>query len=271
MKINISIFLLGLSSLLFAMGAFSMDSEPKRPKVAVSNLAYQKEVKDYFFENQTNLRTDTRNSKKSTIFRESAEYKNKLEFSTKSKQTVISRTEFKELKQFIADIKGALIKAGSFEVVESRPYTSNNEKIYDVIERIKMKNFKGADYVLFGVLNTVQADENVVEIKSTTTNSHQHFVSLQADFSLIEVKTLKVIAAFSSLGNAQQTILSDKEKSDVIHVNTSKLMSELSKDLAADVIKQVNQQLSANVESEDTSDSTTKGKPSKNSEVTVYY
>ncbi|MDP8568727.1 hypothetical protein [Methylophilus aquaticus] len=271
MKINITISLLGVASLLFATVAFSMDSEPKRPKIAVSNLAYQQEVKDYFFENQTDLRTNTHNRKKSTIFRKSAEYKNKLEFSSKSKQTIVSRTEFRELKQFVADIKGALIKAGSFEVVESRPYTSNNEKIYDVIERIKMKNFKGADYVLFGMLNTVQAGENSVEIEHTTTNSHQHFVSLQADFSLIEVRTLKVIAAFSSLGNAQQTILSDKEKNDVVLVNTARLMTELSKDLAADVIKQVNQQLLANVESEGDSDSTSRGKPSKNSEVTVYY
>lgn len=271
MKINISTLLFGMFSLFFAMVAFSMDSELKRPKIAVSNLAYHKEVKDYFFESQTDLKTHIRNRKNSTVFRESAEYKNKLELSTKSKQTVISRTEFRELKQFVSDIKGVLIKAGNFEVIESKPYTSNNEKIYDVIERIKLKQFKGAEYVLFGVLNTLQAGENVVEIQSTTTNSHQHFVNLQADFSLIEVRTLKVIAAFSSLGNAQQTILSDREKNDVIHVNTSKLMSELSKDLAADVIKQVNQQLSVNVESEEGSDSIPQGKPSKNSEVTVYY
>jgi hypothetical protein len=107
-----------------------------------------------------------------------------------------------------------------------------------VIERIKMKNFKGADYVLFGVLNTVQTGENMVRIERTTTDSHQYFVNIQADFSLIETKTLKVIAAFSSMGNAQQTILSDKEKNDVILVNNSRLMFELSKDFAGDVIKQ---------------------------------
>lgn len=271
MRIHIVTISLGVAYLLFSSVAFSLDSEPKPPKIAVSNLAYHKEVKDYFFESQSNFKTKTQHRQNANIFHQSEAYRHEAEASTKFKTTIKSKTEFRELKQFIADIKGELIKSGNFEVVESAPYTSNNEKIYDVIKRIKMKNFKGADYVLFGVLNSVQADESVVEIKSTTTNSHQHFINLQADFSLIDTKTLKVIAAFSSMGNAQQTILADKEKSDVVHVNSAKLMTDLSKDFAADIIRQINTQLSPNDASDTISDANSKSKESKNSEVTVYY
>ncbi|MFD0929661.1 hypothetical protein ACFQ1T_07705 [Methylophilus glucosoxydans] len=270
MKKHIPILLLSLAVMLFTSAVFSMDGEPRLPKIAVSNLAYKREVKDYFFESQSDFQAKTQARKNANRLRQSESYKNEVEFSTRSKSSIKTKTEFKELKQFMADIKGELIKSGNFTVIESPPYTANNEKIYDVIQRIKMKNFKGADYVLFGVLNSVQADENVVEIKSTTTNSLQYFVNLQADFSLIDTRTFKVIAAFSSVGNAQQTILSDEEKHDVVRVNHARLISDLSKDFAADVIRQIHQQLGP-VEPGKRSDEDSKAKPSKNSEVTVYY
>lgn len=225
----------------------------------------------YFFESKSNFETKTQAQKRANRLRESESFKNEIAFSTSSQGSIKTKTEFKELKQFVVDIKGELIKSGHFTVVESAPYTKNNEKIYDVIQRIKMKNFKGADYVLFGVLNHVQGDEDVVEITNTTTNSHQHFVNLHSDFSLIDTKTLKVIVAFSSEGHAQQTILTDTEKHDVVHVNHARLMTDLSQDFAADIISKVHEQLLGPADTGHRQDEKIKANTSPNGEVTIYY
>lgn len=273
MKRYIRILLLAFIVMPFPVVVFSMDSELELspPKIAVSNLAYEKEVSDYFYESKSDFKTKTHAQKRANRLREAESFKNEVAFSTSTKSSIKSKTEFKELKQFVADIKGQLIKSGHFTVVESAPYAKNNEKIYDVIQRIKMKNFKGADYVLFGVLNSVQADEDVVEITNTTTNSHQYFVNLQADFSLIDTKTMKVIAAFSSEGHAQQTILSDTEKHDVVHVNHARLMTDLSQDFAADIISKVHEQLLGTADTGPRRDEGKKPNTSPNGEVTIHY
>ncbi|MBV5337090.1 MAG: penicillin-binding protein activator LpoB, partial [Deltaproteobacteria bacterium] len=44
-----------------------------------------------------------------------------------------------ELRKFTADIKGGILRTGRFELVQGRPFTDakNNEKLYDIIGRIK--------------------------------------------------------------------------------------------------------------------------------------
>lgn len=63
----------------------------------------------------------------------------------------------------------------------------------------------------------------------------------------------------------------DTEKNDVVHVNHSRLMTDLSKDFAADIISKIHEQLIGFVEASPRLDENAKAKPSSNGEVTVYY
>jgi len=150
-----------------------------------------------------------------------------------------------ELRKFSADIKGEMLKSGFFRVTEAKPYTAKDtEKLYDIIDRIKKGMYPNAKYVLFGTVSSIQFRQEANPLQHTDTVSHTLSLELVADFSLINTKTYEVMAAFSAMGEGQDTKLLTSRGGTVV-LNRGKVVSEVSKSLGVDVIRQLEEQLAS--------------------------
>jgi len=177
-----------------------------------------------------------------------------------------SYIEMRELGGYTNDIKGALLQGTYFQLVQGRgfdagaPQNSKAEQVLNqvqggkmakpvrqndvtrVIERIKKGEFKGADYVLFGVVSSIEFTDALSPLQGTTSATRQYGLQLLADFSLINTKTYEIKAAFSAQGEGNDTkILSNR--GDIAPPNRSKVMKETSMSLAQDVYQQLAGQL----------------------------
>ena len=177
-----------------------------------------------------------------------------------------SYIEMRELGGYTNDIKGAILQGTYFKLVQGKgfdagaPQNSKAEQVLnqvqggkmakpvrqndvtDVIARIKKGEFKGADYVLFGVVSSIEFTDALSPLQGTTSATRQYGLQLLADFSLINTKTYEIKAAFSAQGAGNDTkILSNR--GDIAPPNRSKVMKETSISLANDVYQQLAGQL----------------------------
>jgi hypothetical protein len=212
-------------------------------KVAVTNLAYEEKVREYFREIKASSKTSMRAGARETAnsYRGSMSASHSSDFSySEGTYTYIDRGE---LRSFTSDIKGEMLKSGYLRVTEAKPYTGKDtEKIYDIIARIKKGMFPGADYVLFGSVSNIQFRQEANPINNTNTVSHTLSLELVGDFSLINTRTYEVVAAFSAMGEGQDTKLVSSFGTHVV-MNRGKVISEVSKSLGLDVMRQVEDQI----------------------------
>lgn len=225
---------------------------PRAPKVAVTDLAYEERVSEYFrvvsASEKSSLRASGRESERETdqaySRRSSGSVNAKSESHYYEAEGVYSYIDRGELRKFTADIKGGLLKSGRFDLVQGRPFTAKNtEKLYDVIGRIKQGLYHGADYVLFGAINNIEFRQEANPIDNTNTVSHTLSLELVGEFSLISTRTYKVIASFSAMGSGQDVKLLTSQGGRVV-LNRSKVIAEVSKSLGEDVSRQVEEQVS---------------------------
>lgn len=214
-------------------------------KVAVTNLAYEERVREYFREIKASSKSSMRASSRETerAYRDSMSASQSSDFSYS--EGTYSYIERGELRKFTADVKGEMLKSGFFRVTEGKPYTAKDtEKLYDIIDRIKKGMYPGANYVLFGTVSSIQFREEANPIQNTDTVSHTLSLELIADFSLVNTKTYEVKAAFSAVGEGQDTKLLTSAGGNVV-MNRGKVVSEVSKSLGTDVIRQLEEQLAS--------------------------
>jgi hypothetical protein len=214
-------------------------------KVAVSDLAYEEKVQAYFRDikssSKSSLRASGRESARSSSGSINARHESSYSYS-EGTYTYIDRGE---LHKFTADIKGEMLKTGYFRVVQGKPYTAKNmEKLYDIIGRIKKGQYPGADYVLFGSVSQIEFRQEANPINNTDTVSYTLSLELVGDFSLISTKTFEVKAAFSAVGEGQDTKLVSSRGANVV-LNRVKVVSEVSKSLGENVIQQLEEQLAS--------------------------
>lgn len=212
-------------------------------KVAVTNLAYEERVQEYFRVIKASSKSSMRASSRETdhSYRDSMSANHSSNFSYQ--EGTYSYIDRGELRKFTADIKGELLKTGYLRVTEAKPYTAKDmEKLYDIIDRIKKGMYPGADYVLFGTVSSIQFREEANPIKSTDTVSYTLSLELVGDFSLVSTKTFEVKAAFSAMGEGRDTKLVSSAGGHVV-LNRGKVISEVSKSLGIDVIRQVEEQI----------------------------
>ncbi|MDH0731619.1 penicillin-binding protein activator LpoB [Pseudomonas sichuanensis] len=201
------------------------------PKVAVTDLAYEAQVEEYIHS------VNAQNSGQSSMYNASqsssySEYE--------SNKSYIQQTE---LRKFGGDIKGEILKTGMFELIQGKPYTAEAEEdVYDVIRRIKNGAFEGADYVLFGTLSDIDFQEDVNALAHTDSYSKVLGLSVVADFSLIDTRTLQITSAFTAMGEGQDTKLM-KSQDRRVTLNRPKVVREVSKALGEDVAQQLADQL----------------------------
>jgi hypothetical protein len=207
-----------LAGLVLLVG--SVHADTRAPKVAVTDLAFEERMTEYFPPEQGGVK--------------GGQY--------------IDRGE---LRKFSADIKGAILKSNLFELVQGRLTNSkDSEKLYDIIGRIKQGQYQGADYVLFGTLNSVQFREEDNPIDNTNTVSHTLSLELVGEFSLISTRSFKVKSSFTAMGTGQDVKLLSARGGHIV-LNRGKVVAEVSKSLGDDVSKQLVEQLSGMSADED--------------------
>lgn len=236
---------------LFA--TFSIAASAATPKVAVTDLAYEERVSEYFrvvsASQKSSLRASGRESERESDYaysrRSSGSVNARSESSYSSTEGTYSYIDRGEMRKFTADIKGGILKTGRFQLVQGRPFTDakNNEKLYDIIGRIKKGMYPGADYVLFGTINSIEFRQEANPIDHTNTFSHTLSLELVGEFSLISTKNFTVKSSFSAMGAGQDVKMLTSQGGRVV-LNRGKVVSEVSKSLGEDVAQQLEEQLS---------------------------
>ncbi|MDR3352361.1 MAG: hypothetical protein LBO00_05015 [Zoogloeaceae bacterium] len=249
-----------LAGLLLAVGVAVPSARAAGPlKVAVTDLAYEERVREYFRNiratSQSSLKARSRESERESEHsgpwhddyrynrRSSGSLEAKSSSSYSYSEGTYSYIDRGELRKFTADIKGEMLKSGYFNVTQAK-LAKDTDRIYDIIARIKKGQFPNAKYVLFGSVSNIEFRQEENPIDNTDTVSHTLSLELVADFSLINTKTYEVKSAFSAMGVGQDVKLLSSAGGRVV-LNRGKVISEVSKTLGEDVIRQLEEQLAA--------------------------
>ena len=149
-----------------------------------------------------------------------------------------------DLRKLAADIRSGIQKSGSFQLVQGRSSAEarKNERLSDVIGRIKSGMYPGADYVLFGEISSYEFRQEANPIKSTDTVSHTLSLDMVGEFTVISTKNYAVKTRFSATGEGQDVRLMTGQGGRVV-LNRNKVISEASRSLGEEVTKQLEEQL----------------------------
>lgn len=216
-------------------------------KIAVTDLAYTDRISGYFHHVNYHHQSSARDSQSEHDGYDSSNHASSSQHSQTDYSEVeknYSYIEYGELRKFVGDIKGEILKSGDFQLSQAEPYTvKNSEKVYDIISRIKKGAFPHADYVLFGTVSELDFRNEVNPIVGTDSQSNTFSLMLVAEFSLINTRTYQVKAAFSATGEGQDVRIASPGSRVV--PSRGKVVSEVSKNLGIDVARQINEQLGA--------------------------
>ncbi|RXZ43989.1 penicillin-binding protein activator LpoB [Crenobacter cavernae] len=228
-------YTIGLLAGLILAGGVLADA----PKVAVTDLAYEERVSEYF----RVVVASKKSSLKATSSRSHGSLDADSESSYFEAEGTYSYIDRGELRKFTADIKGEMLKTGQYRLTQPHPYTSkDNEKLYDVIDRIKQGMYPGADYVLFGSVSSLEWRDEVNPVQGTGKYTQTLALDLVADFSLIDTRSYEVKAAFSASGEGQDArFLTGGNR---VVPNRGKVVREVSKSLGEDAARQLDAQFS---------------------------
>lgn len=247
-------------------------------RVAVTDLAYEERVQEYFRNisatEKSSLRASGRENERDSDYsysrRSSGSVNAKSESSISYSEGTYSYIERGELRKFTADIKGEIVKSGYFQITQAKPFTAkNSDRLYDVIARIKQGMYPGADYVLFGSVSSIEFRQEANPIDHTDTVSHTLSLELVAEFSLVSTRNYQVKAAFTAMGSGQDVKLLSSRGGRVV-LNRGKVISEVSKSLGIDVLKQMEEQLGSLTGEESTGRTSLNPLPAAKEEVIIF-
>lgn len=223
------------ASLVAALG-IATSAIAADPRIAVTDLTYQEKVSEYFrvvnasSKSSINARSRERETPDTYSARSSLKAQSESQYSeVEGVYTYIDRGE---LRNYTADLKGALLKGGGVRLVQAKPYTGKpTEQIYDIIGRIKQGYYPGADYVLFGTVSSIEFRQETMPLAVGNSTTATLSLDLVVDFSLVNTKTYEIKAAFSATGTGQDVKILSRA-GDRIVLNRGKVISETSKSLA---------------------------------------
>ena len=264
-----------IATTALAWGTAAQAQQPgAAPKIAVTDLAYAQRVSEYFlagtYQRSSQMSAQGSHGGSHGMYGGSHSGQHSMQASEQASGTYVagrySYIEQRELGGYTNDIKGAILQGTFFKLVQGKgfdagkPQPSKAEQVLnqvqggkmatpqaqpqvaDVISRIKKGEFNGADYVLFGVVSSIDFTDALSPLQGTSSATRQYGLQLLADFSLIHTKTYEIKAAFSAQGEGNDTkILSIR--GDIAPPNRSKVMRETSLSLAQDVYQQLAMQL----------------------------
>ena len=248
------------------------------PRIAVTDLAYAQQVSEYFEagtyqrSSQMSAQASASGSHSHGRYGGGGSYggSQSVQASEQASGTYVagrySYIEQRELGAYTNDIKGALLRGTTFRLVQGKgfdagaPQPSKAEQVLgqvqggkmarpvrqpqvdDIIARIRKGEFSGADYVLFGVVSSIEFSDALSPLQGTSSATRQYGLDLLADFSLIHTRSYEIKAAFSAQGSGNDSkILSSR--GDIAPPNHAKVMRETSQSLAQSVFQQLSDQL----------------------------
>ncbi len=248
------------------------------PRIAVTDLAYAQQVSEYFEagtyqrSSQMIAQASASGSHSHGMYGGAGGHSGSqsMQASEQASGTYVagrySYIEQRELGAYTNDIKGALLRGTTFKLVQGKgfdagaPQPSKAEQVLnqvqggkmarpvrqpevgDIIARIRKGEFNGADYVLFGVVSSIDFSDGLSPLQGTSSATRQYGLDLLADFSLINTRSYEIKAAFSAQGSGNDTkILSNR--GDIAPPNRAKVMRETSQSLAQSVFQQLSDQL----------------------------
>ncbi|WP_322059279.1 hypothetical protein [Paraburkholderia sp. J63] len=196
-------------------------------RIAVADLTCSETVRESFFDEAGDDRSSSNSS---------APYGDS-DFPASGQE----RIEYGELRKFTADIKGQLLATG-FRVTQSRPYLDmrGDEKIFDIINRIKKGGFPGADYVLFGTVDSVEWRNDVAPLQGTDRAMLDYSLEVGVEFSLVNTRTYEVRAAFSAVGEGNDNKVWGTGAR--LTPNRARVLQEVSRSLADETTQQLARQ-----------------------------
>jgi hypothetical protein len=239
-------YILGFSQIVFA-------ANPTLPKIAVTDLSYEEKVKEYFHvvsaHEKSSYKEHFKDRERETPHSYSASSNGSIKANSESNYYEASGTysyvERGELHKFVSDIKGEMLKSGFYRVFQGKPVSQKDmETLFDIIKRIKKGDYQGADYVLFGTVSNIEFRDEVTPIQGSETESYILSLELVADFNLINTKTFEIMAAFSAMGEGQDTKLLSTSRGGHVVPNRGHVISDVSKSLGLDVARQLEEQFS---------------------------
>ncbi len=152
------------------------------------------------------------------------------------------KINYGEIRGLSGPIKGMLLKSG-YRVVQGRPNIERpdqNDDYFDITRRIRAGDFEGADYVLYGVLAGISKSENSAPITGTENAMTINGLDISVDFSLIDTKTLQVVASFNANGTGSDNRIDGQ--SEGYKPNFAKIMRGVSSTLSENVAYQLGAQ-----------------------------
>ena len=224
------------------------------PRIAVTDLSYEEKVAEYFSYLEINEKHDNKGSSRErsndSDARSSGSSASK--YSSKGERSLAAGTGYQEridrgeMRKYVADVKGEMIKAG-YRLVQGKPFTQKDtEKLYDIIDRVKKGYYPGADYVLFGSINNVEFRRDDNPIQGSNATSHTLALELVGEFSLISTKTFDVKASFSAMGEGSDMKMTNAPGTNIT-LNRSKVMQQVSKSLGEAVLAELQSQFNPGV------------------------
>jgi hypothetical protein len=178
----------------------------------------------------------------------------------------------KTVPKFSADIRGALIKTGEFKVIDVKPVnlpsnivalqaesglnpessTTESAHVSKVADN-KASAKIATDYYLLGEINYIGENEDSYPIKQTNNMTKQYVVEVEADFKLVRASDNTIMASFSATGRASDVkiVSTVNQLNSVWHHNIGKLVASASKDLASNVVDEMQSQFNFTVNNEE--------------------
>lgn len=171
------------------------------------------------------------------------------------------------VSKFSADIRGALIKTGQFKVINvkiaAKDIAIDSDKTIvstlsvddetDLPEKsfldssnqallVSQQDNPNTEYYLLGVINYIGENEDSYPLKGTSNLTKQYAIEVEADFKLVRARDHAIMASFSATGSAHDVKIVSSTKGQTWHHNIGKLVSIASKDLATDVVDELESQ-----------------------------
>ncbi len=257
---------LSAALLLLLLGAGPAQAQTSGPRIVVTELAYQEQVREYFEAGTLNYKSSEQATQSDSLLRSRSTYAGRESLDVKTMAGTYTRINQTELLHFTSDLKGLILKGGGARLVQGKNFDAGDPQptaaeraaeqlrsgkiqkvkkqpdVNDIVRRIRKGEFQGADYVLFGSVSSVDFKRDVYPMQGGA-SSHVYGLDIGADFNLINTKTLEIRAAYQATGSGSQTLMGTGT-GGVYHFNKAKVMKEASQTLAEAAYGELLEQLS---------------------------
>lgn len=170
----------------------------------------------------------------------------------------------KHLPGFTADVRGAIISSGRFKVVkmpkqDNMRQSGNVATVLTALKPLPSESSAGAmesaiitsqpDYILLGKVVSISENTDKNPIKNTDKISNVYNIDIAVDYKLIKTADKSTMASFTAYGHASDVkILTSGSAGQALHHNKPLLIKTASKDLAQDVLENLDEQFKTSSE-----------------------